>query len=372
MKILYVLEYYYPHIGGVETFFKKLVEGCVKKGHYVRVVTTQLENTSDREYINGVEIIRLKTPRCGRRYWFTFLAFFRLIRLIKKFDIIHTTTYNASLPAWLVGKLYGIKTVITIHEIWGKLWYSIPKLNKFNAFWHSFFEWLILKLPFDYYFTDSEYTKNILLKSNKFSNRLTRIYLGIDSNLFDPKNYNKNEIRNKLSLGQHFVYTYYGRPGWAKGLIYLVNAVPLISQKISNSKLLLILSKDPYSQYQDIIKTIKKLNISSNIILIESVPRQELPKYIKASNCIIIPSLSEGFGFSVAESCALGIPVAASYAGSIPEVISGKHIFFEPANHNSIAEAVIKIYKGEYLYKKKKTFNWIETINQYCQIYENL
>jgi glycosyltransferase involved in cell wall biosynthesis len=32
MKILFVLENYYPHIGGVEVLFKNLTEELVKKG----------------------------------------------------------------------------------------------------------------------------------------------------------------------------------------------------------------------------------------------------------------------------------------------------------------------------------------------------
>jgi multimeric flavodoxin WrbA len=45
MKILFVLEHYYPHTGGVEILFKNLCEGLVKKGHEVEVITTRLANT---------------------------------------------------------------------------------------------------------------------------------------------------------------------------------------------------------------------------------------------------------------------------------------------------------------------------------------
>ena len=33
MKILFVLDQYYPHVGGVETLFQNLAENLVKKGN---------------------------------------------------------------------------------------------------------------------------------------------------------------------------------------------------------------------------------------------------------------------------------------------------------------------------------------------------
>jgi len=54
------------------------------------------------------------------------------------------------------------------------------------------------------------------------------------------------------------------------------------------------------------------------------VSRSELPSYIAASDCIVVPSLSEGFGFAAAESCAMGKLIVASNVASLPEVVSGK------------------------------------------------
>ena len=45
MRILFVLENYLPHIGGVEILFKNLSESLVKKGHEVDLVTHRLKGT---------------------------------------------------------------------------------------------------------------------------------------------------------------------------------------------------------------------------------------------------------------------------------------------------------------------------------------
>ncbi|MBS3127462.1 glycosyltransferase [Candidatus Woesearchaeota archaeon] len=45
MKILFICENYYPHLGGAEVVFKNLAEGYVKRGHQVTVLTHQLQGT---------------------------------------------------------------------------------------------------------------------------------------------------------------------------------------------------------------------------------------------------------------------------------------------------------------------------------------
>ena len=108
MKMLFVLEYFYPHIGGAErVFYYQTIE--LAKKDKVTVVTVKTEDTKEREKINGVDIIRVKTPDWAQRYWFMLLSLPHLFRLVPKYDVIHTTTYNAALPAWIVSKIYNKK-----------------------------------------------------------------------------------------------------------------------------------------------------------------------------------------------------------------------------------------------------------------------
>src|SRR3989339_1156108 len=96
MKILFVLENYVPHIGGVELVFKTLAENLAKE-HDISIITHKLKNTKKFEEINGVKIYRVSCLQ--NRYLFSFLAIPKTLRLAKKADIIHTTTYNGAVPA---------------------------------------------------------------------------------------------------------------------------------------------------------------------------------------------------------------------------------------------------------------------------------
>src|SRR3989344_5188945 len=110
MRILFVVENYIPHVGGVEVMFSQLAEGLARKGHEVDVVTHQFGMTKSFEVINGVRVHRI--PCFGSRYLFTFTSIPKAMNLGKKADIIHTTTFNGAPPAWIAARIARKPSVI--------------------------------------------------------------------------------------------------------------------------------------------------------------------------------------------------------------------------------------------------------------------
>ncbi len=348
MRILFVVEHYYPFIGGAETLFKNLAEGLVKKGHRVTVVTSMLKDTTREEKINGVQVYRINVPQFGRRYWFTFLADLDVFWFAKDVDIIQTTTYNGAWPAWIVSKFLKKPCVLTVHEVLSDTWDLI--MNPVMASVHKLAERTILKLGFDKYVAVSDSTKRDIQKYISYD-RVQRIYNGIDYEHFRPY-----ELSHKRDS---FTYAYFGRYGVTKGVDHLVEASHLVHDKIPKSKCF-IFSKG-YPQRKDNI-------VESFMPLLY----EDLPKAMAAMDCIVIPSLSEGFGYTAAEACAVGVPVVASCVGSLPEVVSGKYVFCLPRDPQSIADAVIKVYKGEYNTSPLRKFTWEDCVNQYEILYQGL
>ncbi len=368
MKILFVLENYVPHIGGVELVFKTLAENLAKE-HDISIITHKLKNTKKFEVINGVKIYRVSCLQ--NRYLFSFLAIPKTLRLAKKADIIHTTTYNGAVPARFAAKLLGKPSIITVHEVMGNKWKSLTGMNFLNAQLHKFLEYLVISLKFDSFVCVSKSTQTDLYKNKE---RSVVVYNAVDYNHFNPDKYDSKKIRNLLKLEEDFVYLTYGRPGISKGIEYAVKAVPLISEKIKDSKLLLILSKDKaYKKgYDSIISLIKTLKIEEKVIISDPVGYNELPSCIKAADCVVVPSLTEGFGFTVAESCAMQKPVVATNTTSIPEVISGKFVLVEPKSPEAIGEGIVKVYHKKYNQTKLKKFLIKDNIEGYLKVYRGL
>lgn len=370
MKILFVLENYWPHIGGVENVFKNLSENLAKKGHEINIVTHRLKNTKTFETVNKVKIHRIDS--FDSRYWFTFLSIPKVLELAKNADIIHTTTYNGAFPAKIASEIRKKPCLITVHEVLGRHWKELEGMGFFSASLHKFLEKRILSMKFDKYVSVSRSTEKDVLQSIP-KQKSTVIYNGVDYALFNPKKYSGKKVRKKLGL-KNFTYMAYGRPGISKGMEYLVRSVPLIKKKIPKSKLILVLSKDKAyrKKYNYLVRLMEKLNIRKDVILLPPLPLKDLIEHIMASDCIVVPSLTEGFGYTAAESCALGKPVVASNTTSLPEIISGKYILVKPKSPEAIAVGVEMVQKKKYKKSKLKKFTWDRAVNSYLKVYKEI
>ncbi len=372
MDVLIVLENYWPHIGGVEILFQNIAEGLVKKGHNVNLITHHIKGTLVYEVKNGVKIHRV---RCfDSRYLFTFFAVPKVWRMAKKADIIHTTTFNGAPPAWLASKLRRKPCLITIHEVWIGRWSELTDFSWLKAKVHDLLERPIFMLNYDKYATVSNSTKNQLLGIGVLEEKIQVVYDGLDYIHFDPSSYNGKTIRKKFGWGKKFVCLSYGRLGPSKGMQYVVKAIPKMLKKIPNLHYVFILSRD--KQYkkktESLEKAVNNSPYKNNISILDPVPYNKLPAYLKAADCIVVPSLAEGFGYTTAESCAMGVPIVASNTTSIPEVISGKHILVPTRNSKAIADGVFKVYKGENNYKPLKKFTWEKTVDSYLKLYKEV
>lgn len=355
-------------MGGVESLFRNLCEGLVKNGHNVIVLTQKLKGTKGFETIKGVNIHRINTFR--NRYLFSFFAIPKAIQLSGKVDIIQTTTFNGAPPAWVASKISGKKIVITVHEVWIKLWSKLGDMGFFGKHFHNVLERMLYLLPYDEYIAVSKSTQSELIDIGIKKEKTTHIYNGIDYDHFNPDRYSRNEIRKKLGLEKNFICFTSGRPGVSKGIEYAIEAAKFIN--IKNFKYVLVLTYQSIKRYDKTVQLIDKHKLRDKIIILKPLHWNELPKYYKTADCVVVPSLSEGFGYHAAEACAMKIPVVASNTTSLPEVVSGKYLLVEPKNPRAIAEGIKKIHNGKYNKSKIKKFTVEKNVKGYESIYKKL
>ncbi len=373
MNILFVIENYLPHIGGVEVVFKNLAEGLVKKGHTATIITHRMKGTARNETINGVKVKRISC--LGSRYLFSFLTIPAAAEAAGKADIIHTTTFNGVLPAWMAAKIARKPLIVTVHEVWLGKWKQYTDFGWAKSLVHEIFERAIYSLPFvDRYVAVSKSTGQQLLRIGKDGKKVSVIYNGVDYAHFNPQKYDGEKTRRKYLLQSKYVLLVYGRPGPSKGIEYAIDAMREITKKIPSAKMMLMLSYDKQynKKHRRLLELIKSLGLDDAIINIPPVTHAELPAYIKAADCVIVPSLSEGFGYTAAEAAAMGKPVIATNTTSLPEVVSGNHILVPPRNSHEIALAVESGYKGGYHSTKLRKFTIEDNVSGYLKAYHEL
>ena len=124
----------------------------------------------------------------------------------------------------------------------------------------------------------------------------------------------------------------------------------------------------------------RRLGIPDHRILMMNGDDELLSRYYSAAVALVYPSLYEGFGIPLLEAMQCGCPVLCSNTSSMPEVAGDAAIYFEPANPQSIASAMLivaqspqercrLISKGR---SRTQEFSWDLCARQTYSIYERL
>lgn len=371
MKILFILDLYRPHIWWVEILFENIISRLEKKWHKIIILTSKFTKEVDRyeNFFDNIEIYRVWT----NRYNFMFYSVFKWIKLAKKCDLIHTTTYNSAIPSWIVWKISWKKVILTVHEIFWKLWY---KFMWWKWFFFKLFEDLIFKFSFEKYLCVSNYTKNSIRLAYWIEDKkLITVYNWMDYEKWNKNNFKKEDIekiKEKYKLKKYYIWLYYWRPWISKWLEFYIKSIPNILKTITNFKAFLIVPESDKKRIKYIKKIISDLNIDKNIIWVAWVDNKKLANYILACDFTIVPSLAEWFWFSAVESCALDQQLVVSEIASLPEVVSWKINFSNPWDEKSITKSILNFYKNKYLEIPEKEFTWEENIKKTLEIYNEI
>jgi glycosyltransferase involved in cell wall biosynthesis len=134
-----------------------------------------------------------------------------------------------------------------------------------------------------------------------------------------------------------------------KGLKYLIQAIPEITQKFPNIKLIII---GEGSQRDFLERVIKKLEIRNHVELLGH--RKDIAKLLKSSNIFCLPSRREGFGLVNLEAMMIPLPIVATSVGGIPEIVQNEKtgLLVEPENSEALAKALIQLIGSSELRKK--------------------
>ncbi|WP_414512978.1 hormogonium polysaccharide biosynthesis glycosyltransferase HpsO [Nostoc sp. PCC 9305] len=174
--------------------------------------------------------------------------------------------------------------------------------------------------------------------------------LGIDESLFTPKA--QPELAAKLGIEKEdFVVGFVGRFVQEKGLLTLLQALATLKNK--PWKLLLLGRGELQSE---LMKIAAENNIKKRLILIESVPHNEVASYINLMSTLVLPSETtykfktltsagwkEQFGHVLIEAMACQVPVIGSDSGEIPYVIGDAGLVFPEGDVQALANCLVQL-----------------------------
>jgi len=95
--------------------------------------------------------------------------------------------------------------------------------------------------------------------------------------------------------------------------------------------------------YPQLVELRARLGLESRVTFTGFVPDEDLALLYNAATVLAQPSFDEGFGLPAVEAMACGVPVAASRAGSLPEVVGSAGLFFDPRDPADMAATLARI-----------------------------
>jgi phosphatidylinositol alpha-1,6-mannosyltransferase len=340
-KILFVTNDFGPRAGGIESFIMGLVERLPLDT--VTVYTSSQGDTAgyDAKWMDdfGVKVIRdrskmmLPTPRVGRA----------LKKIIKK-EKFSVACFGAAAPLGLLAptlRKAGIARIISLthgHEVW---W---AKVFPFNLVIHRIGEGVDVLT----YLGDFTRRNISTALSPKAREAMVRIAPGIDTSRFCPDS-TPSKLRQELGLSSKSVIVSVGRLVPRKGQDRLIQALPLIREKIPNVHLLLV---GAGSYRRTLLKLVEERKVKDLVTLVGRVPYGQLPDYFRCGDIFAMPSRSrmaglevEGLGIVYLEASGCGLPVIAGNSGGAPDaVVDGvTGILVDGTNVNAIAAAIVRV-----------------------------
>jgi glycosyltransferase involved in cell wall biosynthesis len=138
-----------------------------------------------------------------------------------------------------------------------------------------------------------------------------------------------------------------------KGVDILLRSIPYVCKAHSTAHFVIVGPRHPSVSDEEIRSLIDALNIENNVTFTGRVSDEELARWYRRSTIFVLPSYYEAFGLVAAEAMVFGLPVVATTAGALPEVVEDgvTGLLVAPGDAKVLADAIIKLLENEKLRK---------------------
>ena len=186
--------------------------------------------------------------------------------------------------------------------------------------------------------TDSEFSRrDLAAHAGIRAEKIQVLYPWVDQRSFDPlDDESLSAVRVKWRLPKRF-WLYLGGYDYRKNVELLIAAYAQARQASSRVPPLVLAGRIPPAGKSpvlcDVLGAIRAASLPSDSVLMPGIiDDADMPGLYRLAALLVYPSLMEGFGLPPAEAMAVGTPVLASNASSLPEVVRESRCRFDPSS----------------------------------------
>ncbi|MFV9505985.1 MAG: glycosyltransferase family 4 protein [Oscillochloridaceae bacterium umkhey_bin13] len=138
---------------------------------------------------------------------------------------------------------------------------------------------------------------------------------------------------------------YTGRIERCKGTLILFRSIPIVVRKLPHARFVVVGGQHVSISDALLQRELDRDNVRAYCDLLGHIPWHNLIALYRKATIFVMPSLYESFGISIIEAMACGLPVVATTAGAIPEVVEHgvTGLLVPPGDSIALAEAIIQL-----------------------------
>jgi glycosyltransferase involved in cell wall biosynthesis len=393
--------YWYPqHATDTQaTYVHDINRHLVRRGHAVTVVTPGDRSLPACDTFDGVQIVRfpLELPpdlTYGRvaqsqvswRGKFARLAImarymgaqYRAIMTEareKGADVVHAHWAIPTGPAAVIAaRKLQVPSVITMHG--GDVYVNPEQGYDFPTRWYvrPALRWTLRHAGALTAITED--CRQHALRAGAPADHIRLVFNGTDLRRFSPA---ESGNRNHQRFGQYMIFAcrqLFPR----KGIRFLLEAGAQLKPEFPDLKI--VLAGDGFEK-PALAHLAEELGIGGDVTFLGWVPNTELPPYYRAAAVSVIPSLEEGFGIPAAEAMGCEVPVVASDAGGLPEVVENgvTGLVVPRGDSTALAQAIRSLLANPQLRRQMgqagraralRLFDWDRSAEQFEELYREI
>lgn len=246
------------------------------------------------------------------------------------------------------------KRVTTIHDC-----YHLDHLNDFSRKEQCYAKLMYRHSGF----------RSTLITDSKFSHERIKHHLNRDATVIYPGIHLPeplflDRVKQKYALPDEYIL-YLGNLKKHKNILGLIAAHKLMKHQIP----LVIFGSSEMRHHLP-------LSDHDNVLIKGFADQDDLPALYKLAKVFAFPSLYEGFGLPPLEAMAMGCPVLASTAASLPEVCGDAAYLSDPLSPSSISKGLDYLinHPKEYIKRghiRAASFSWEKASEQYIACFHN-
>lgn len=200
--------------------------------------------------------------------------------------------------------------------------------------------------------------------------RIEVVHDGIDLEAFHPRPRNEESVVLIQPFSFRRPYILYAsridHP--VKNHIRLIEAFGIFKAR-TKSPHRLVLAGSERRGAEAVKRAAAKSPYRNDIFFTGFFPMKNLPELYAGADLVVVPSKYEGFGMTVLEAMASGVPVACARAASLPETAEHAALYFDPDDAEDMADRIVTLTTDREAYReyrkrgleRAQSFSWDRT-----------